>query len=94
MASTINFGVDLGTSNSLIARFEKGDVVVLFSDGVTEAMNAYGEEFGIKRLEGEIVSHRDLPAQRLMESLIAAAEKWTGTSERADDVTVVVARMD
>src|ERR1700686_3193427 len=28
MASTINFGVDLGTSNSLIARFEKGDVVV------------------------------------------------------------------
>jgi phosphoserine phosphatase RsbU/P len=71
-----------------------GSLLVVYSDGVTEAMNAYGEEFGIKRLEGEILSHRDLPALRLMERLIAAAEKWTGTSERADDVTVVVARMD
>jgi sigma-B regulation protein RsbU (phosphoserine phosphatase) len=70
-----------------------GSLLIAFSDGLTEAANVYTEEFGMKRLKDEILRHRELPVQALMESLIAAAEKWAGTAEQADDMTVVVARM-
>ena len=45
---------------------------------LTEATNVYGEEFGIKRLKEEVLRHRDLPARRLAEDLIAAAHRWSG----------------
>jgi phosphoserine phosphatase RsbU/P len=70
-----------------------GSLLVAFTDGITEAANAYAEEFGRERLKDEILRNRDLPVQALMESLIAAGEKWSGTAEQADDMTVVVARM-
>jgi sigma-B regulation protein RsbU (phosphoserine phosphatase) len=70
-----------------------GSLLVAFSDGLTEAANAYGEEFGTQRLKEQILRNRDLPAQQLMHSLIEASEKWKGSTERADDITVIVARM-
>jgi len=70
-----------------------GTILVAFSDGLTEAVNAYGEEFGMKRLEGEILLHRGLGAEALLQSLLAAVEAWAGTSEQSDDVTIVVVRM-
>lgn len=70
-----------------------GSLLVAFSDGLTEAANAYGEEFGTQRLKEQILRNRDLPAQQLMQSLIDASEKWKGSTERADDITVIVARM-
>jgi sigma-B regulation protein RsbU (phosphoserine phosphatase) len=71
-----------------------GTILVAFSDGVTETVNAYGEEFGVKRLEEEVLLHRDLRAGPLMQALLAAVEGWAGTSEQSDDVTIVVARMN
>jgi sigma-B regulation protein RsbU (phosphoserine phosphatase) len=71
-----------------------GTVLVAFSDGATEAVNGYGEEFGIKRLEEEALLHGDLPADQLLESLLGAVERWSGECEQSDDVTIVVARMD
>jgi sigma-B regulation protein RsbU (phosphoserine phosphatase) len=71
-----------------------GTVLVAFSDGVTESVNAYGEEFGMRRLEEEVLLHRDLGADLLLQSLLAAVESWSGASEQFDDVTIVVARMD
>ena len=72
----------------------KGSLLVAYSDGLTEAANVYGEEFGTKRVKEEVLRCRDLPVQQLIQALIDAAEKWTGSSERADDVTVLVARMN
>jgi sigma-B regulation protein RsbU (phosphoserine phosphatase) len=74
-------------------RVPPGSLLVAYSDGLTEAVNVYGEEFGMNRVKEEILRHQELPARQLMQALIDASEKWTGTSERADDVTVVVARM-
>jgi sigma-B regulation protein RsbU (phosphoserine phosphatase) len=74
-------------------RVEPGSLLVAFSDGLTEPENVYGEEFGMLRLKEEILRQRTLPAQRLAENLIAAAEQWAGTAEQADDITVVIARM-
>jgi len=69
-----------------------GTVLVVFSDGLTEPENVYGEEFGIARLKEEAIRLRHLPATKLAQSLITAAEQWAGTPEQADDMTVIVAR--
>ena len=71
-----------------------GSVLVAFSDGLTEPENVYGEEFGMARLKQEILRQASMPPPRLAENLIAAAEQWAGSAEQADDITVVVARMD
>jgi sigma-B regulation protein RsbU (phosphoserine phosphatase) len=71
-----------------------GTILVAFSDGITETVNAYGEEFGTERLEEEILLHRDLDADSLMQAVLKAVERWAGQNEQADDVTIVVARMD
>ncbi|MGA8553298.1 MAG: SpoIIE family protein phosphatase [Candidatus Acidiferrales bacterium] len=72
---------------------EPGSLLVVFSDGLTEPENVYGEEFGIERLKDEVLRQRSMPPQRIAENLIAAAEQWAGTAEQADDITVVIARM-
>ena len=70
-----------------------GSLLIVFSDGITEPENVYGEEFGIQRLKAEVLRHKDLPVNRLADGLISAAEQWAGSPEQADDMTVVVARM-
>jgi sigma-B regulation protein RsbU (phosphoserine phosphatase) len=75
-------------------KVEPGSVLVAFSDGLTEPENVYGEEFGMARLREEILRQVNAPPQRVAENLIAAAEQWAGSAEQADDITVVVARMD
>lgn len=70
-----------------------GTLLVVFSDGLTEPESVYGEEFGIKRVNAEVLRQRDANAARIAENLVAAAEQWAGTAEQADDMTVVVARM-
>jgi phosphoserine phosphatase RsbU/P len=70
-----------------------GTLLVAFSDGLTEPESVYGEEFGMERLNAEVLRLRDSRAARIAESLVAAAEQWAGTPEQADDMTVVVARM-
>jgi sigma-B regulation protein RsbU (phosphoserine phosphatase) len=75
------------------AKVSPGSVLVAFSDGLTEPENVYGEEFGMQRLKDEILRRTNAPPQRLAESLVAAAEQWTGTAEQADDITVIVAHM-
>ena len=76
-----------------VIKVEPGSLLVLFSDGLTEPENVYGEEFGRLRVRAEILRQANLPPQRLAENLIAAAEQWAGTPEQADDITVVVANM-
>jgi sigma-B regulation protein RsbU (phosphoserine phosphatase) len=82
------------------AQYESGTInappdslLVVFSDGLIEPENVYGEEFGTQRLTEEILRHREAPPQRMAESLIDSAEQWAGTPEQADDMTVVVARL-
>jgi phosphoserine phosphatase RsbU/P len=72
---------------------DPGSLLVIFSDGLTEPENVYGEEFGNSRLRDEVLRNRNVPPQRMAENLIAAAELWAGSPEQADDMTVVVARM-
>jgi len=68
-------------------------LLLVFSDGLTEPENVFGEEFGVERLQEEVMRERNAPARKLAEDLIDSAERWSGTAEQADDMTVVIARM-
>ena len=69
---------------------EPGDVLVLYTDGVTEAENPAGEEFGRERLAQAVKQHSDLPARELIASLQMAVLEWTANAGATDDVTFFV----
>ena len=68
-------------------------VVIAYSDGLVEPENAYGEEFGVSRLEAAAQRVRQAPPKKIAESLMIAAEEWSGSPEQADDMTVIVAKL-
>jgi sigma-B regulation protein RsbU (phosphoserine phosphatase) len=72
----------------------ENSILVAYSDGLVEPENVYGEEFGIKRLQQAAVYVQASPPKVVAESLMTAAEEWAGTPEQADDMTVIVARLN
>jgi sigma-B regulation protein RsbU (phosphoserine phosphatase) len=71
---------------------EHGSMLVAYSDGLIEAENAYGEEFGTQRLIDVASRRRDESSHGIAEAMMHAAEEWSGSPEQADDMTVVVMR--
>jgi serine phosphatase RsbU (regulator of sigma subunit) len=67
-----------------------GDTLVLYTDGVTEAASARGEEFGESRLIETLCAQRHLPVPFLLEAVAAAVEEFSH-GEQADDITLIVA---
>jgi sigma-B regulation protein RsbU (phosphoserine phosphatase) len=68
-----------------------GDMLVAYTDGVTEPENDYGE-FGEERLIQLVRENRHLPLERITEIVTAAVADWIGDNEQPDDVTLVLAR--
>jgi sigma-B regulation protein RsbU (phosphoserine phosphatase) len=75
-----------------LAQMESGDVLVLFSDGVTEAANPTDEDFGEERLGRLVESLRHRPASEIVEAIEVAVNDFTQGAPAADDITVVVVR--
>jgi phosphoserine phosphatase RsbU/P len=71
-----------------------GDAIVLFSDGVTEAFNAAGEDFGDERLLAGIETHRGKAPQALLDALLGEVRSFCGGAPQSDDMTMVVIRFD
>ena len=69
---------------------EPGDVLVLYTDGVTEAANTEGEEFGRDRLAEAVKKFYDRPARELIASVQMAVLEWTGDGGPTDDVTFFI----
>jgi serine phosphatase RsbU (regulator of sigma subunit) len=67
-----------------------GDIVVLYSDGVTEAVGENGEDFGEEKFVEVLVENRGRPAQQIIQAINLALEAFGGAA--ADDITLVVAR--
>jgi len=72
-------------------QLRRGDLLVAYSDGVTEPENDYGE-FGEERLIQLARENRHLPLARITEIVTAAVDDWIGDKEQPDDVTLVLAR--
>ena len=68
-----------------------GDTLVIYSDGVTEAATAEGEEFGESRLIETLRVQRHRPVSNLLETIVATVQKFSD-GEQADDITLVLAR--
>ncbi len=68
------------------------DVIVFYTDGVTEAMDVDGHEFGEERLCAAIMESVHLSAQAITDTIMAALQGFTAEASQSDDVTMVVAR--
>ncbi len=69
---------------------QKGDTLVLYTDGVIEAADTDGKEFGIKRLQQTVLAARDLSAFKTVRAIMDATRAFSGTDSFADDFTLVV----
>lgn len=72
--------------------YSRGDVLVFYTDGLTESLDENGEEFGAARLEAVIRENHELPAKQLNAAIIDALRKFTDGKEPADDLTLVTIR--
>ncbi len=71
---------------------QPGDVLVLYTDGVSEAENEHGELWGELRLEDLVRRHSDAPAAEILDRIVAAVTEWAGEKGANDDVTLIVVR--
>jgi sigma-B regulation protein RsbU (phosphoserine phosphatase) len=83
---------DAHFSNTVIA-LDQGDILTLFTDGVTEQENETGDEFSIRRLEEVVLSKEAEPASALVGHITEAVSAFAGKQAQADDLTVVVAKV-
>ena len=67
-----------------------GDVLVAFTDGVPEALNVQGEDFGEQRLEALLIASLGCTADEISNRLTAAMRDWIAGAEQHDDLTFIV----
>ena len=79
--------------DQISARFEPQDVLLLFSDGITEARNAAGELFGAERLMAQVEANARAEPVFLAESIRQAVSIFSGSTRFADDLTSVAVRI-
>jgi serine phosphatase RsbU (regulator of sigma subunit) len=72
--------------------FRPGDAFVLYTDGVTEAMNGFRNQFGMRRLQDVAALCIDLDAQAILQEITTAIDEHVGNAPRHDDVTLLVGR--
>jgi sigma-B regulation protein RsbU (phosphoserine phosphatase) len=80
----LDFGVEYFTREIPLG---SGDCLVLFTDGITEAMNGQNEQFGEMRLEQTVRKWRELPPCRLVNLIIDAAREFAADAPQSDDMT-------
>lgn len=71
---------------------QPGDLLILYTDGITEARNSQGEDFGFERLSGLISRLHNLPASELVKQVIEALYSFTGTRNINDDYTLLIVK--
>jgi serine phosphatase RsbU (regulator of sigma subunit) len=71
-----------------------GDLYVLFTDGISEAMNAADDCFGEARLAKLLEDHADLPTEELRERILRDVEAFAGGAPQHDDMTMILLKVD
>ncbi len=72
------------------AALGEGDLLVVYSDGITEAQQANGEEYGEERLAQLVAAHRSETAENIRQDIFKEIDRWTGQADRGDDQTLVI----
>ena len=75
-------------------KIDPGDAVIMYTDGITEAMNAAGEEFGEERVKAFVVENLDrLDAKGMVAGLIEAVNAYSGVPPVDDQTAVFIRRL-
>ncbi len=82
------------TMKSQTIKFLPGDTLLLYTDGVTEAMNEDFDEFGLGRLEQAAIKNRQRPAKLIARSITKAIRTHAGETPQFDDITLVVMKRE
>jgi phosphoserine phosphatase RsbU/P len=69
-----------------------GDLLVAYTDGITEPENAYGEDFGAERLADVVMRHRKACPEEIVAKVLEAVRHWDTAAEQADDMTLMIVR--
>jgi serine phosphatase RsbU (regulator of sigma subunit) len=72
--------------------FSPGDVFALYTDGITEASDGRGEEFGERSLIEALRQHRELSCQALLTAIVDEVRRFS-PKEQHDDITAIVAKV-
>jgi PAS domain S-box-containing protein len=73
---------------------ERGSVLVLYSDGITEAMNQKEEEFGLERLTEILYKNRYNPSEEISKIVLEQIADFCGETEQMDDITLLVLKRE
>jgi len=84
---------DNGSFDTGVEQVSTDDVLIMFSDGVTEAENAESEEFGDDRLAACLDGARHRPANDVLDAILRELTAFCGTAAARDDVTVMVVKV-
>jgi serine phosphatase RsbU (regulator of sigma subunit) len=92
-------GITLGATDNFINsdeddlvafEFQKGDRLLLYTDGIIEAMNSRKDEYGFERLENYLYANAESTPPELLEGLVKDVNVFTGDSEKIDDISILV----
>jgi len=83
---------DAQFTNTLVP-LEPGDILTLYTDGVTEQENETEEEFSLDRLKKLVLSKESEPAATIITDISEAVSTFAGTTDQSDDLTVVIAKV-
>lgn len=90
-SSGFPLGMFLETTYELgTARLERGDIIVLYTDGIPEARNARNQDFSEERLVNLARNHRDLSAAQLSQKITGDVQGFSTGTEPCDDITLVI----
>ena len=78
--------------NCSLLKMQPGDLLVCYTDGITEPENAYEEMFGEGRLKDLVKKHANQPDCEILQVVMESVRSWTGNPELFDDMTLLLAR--
>jgi sigma-B regulation protein RsbU (phosphoserine phosphatase) len=70
-----------------------GDVLIGYTDGVTEALNDAGEEFGLERLQSVAIESHEMSSPETTDKIVREVLNWQGQAVQHDDITLVVTKV-
>jgi len=77
---------------SASTQLEPGDVLVLYTDGISEAMDPQHDQFGLDRLRAAVEKHASASVERLQAGILTAVEEFVRGAPQADDITLLILR--
>ena len=88
-------GVALGIFSNITLEekeiyLKRGDILVLYTDGITEAINSDKEMFGVEGIERLLLKYQDWPANMIAEKIKSEVVEFEGIGKQSDDLTLII----